>query len=191
VSLCRERRGHASHFLDTFRRVAVSIMIRMASWTPETITLLYRQWAPRIFNHFRRLRWTVEDASDLTSEVFTIALERLPQLREGERFGGWLWSIANHQAANRLRSDQRRHERERVVLEETAHNAAAGNRDHCLARALDALQPAERQLLLWREYSGLNYREIARMTGQSAEGVRASLYRARVRLREEYRKRME
>jgi RNA polymerase sigma-70 factor (ECF subfamily) len=163
----------------------------MVSWTPETISILYRQWAPRIFNHFRRLRWTVEDASDLTSEAFTIALERLPQLREGERFGGWLWSIASRQAANRVRSDQRRQERERVVSEETAHTAADGDREYRLARALDALQPGERQLLLWREYSGLSYKEIAAMTEQSVDGVRASLYRARVRLREEYRNRME
>jgi RNA polymerase sigma-70 factor (ECF subfamily) len=163
----------------------------MVNWTPETISILYRQWAPRIFNHFRRLRWSVDDASDLTSEVFTIALERLPQLREGERFGGWLWAIASHQAANRVRSDQRRQERERIASEETSHQSTEGDRDHRLARALDALQPGERQLLLWREYSGLNYKEIAAMTKQSADGVRASLYRARVRLREEYRKRME
>jgi RNA polymerase sigma-70 factor (ECF subfamily) len=163
----------------------------MVNWTPETISILYRQWAPRIFNHFRRLRWTVEDASDLTSEVFAIALERLPQLREGERFGGWLWAIASRQAANKVRSDQRRQERERIIAEETPHQSTGGDRDHRLVRTLDALQPGEQQLLLWREYSGLSYQEIAAMTGQSADGVRASLYRARARLREEYLKRME
>jgi RNA polymerase sigma-70 factor (ECF subfamily) len=163
----------------------------MVSWNPETISLIYRQWAPRIFNHFRRLRWTTEDAADLTSEVFTIALERLPQLREGERVGGWLWTIASRQAANRRRADQRRRDRDRAASEEAAQTAGQDNRDHRLARALDALQPAERQLLLWREYSGLSYQEIAAINGQSVDGVRASLYRARVHLREEYRKRME
>jgi len=164
----------------------------MPSWTPETIALLYRQWAPRIFNHFRRLRWTVDDAADLTSEVFAIALERLPQLREGERFGGWLWTIASHQAANRRRGDQRRREREQEIT-----NVHPPNLDHHthaeyrLARALDALRPDERQLLLWREYSGLSYQEIASINGQSVDGVRSALYRARARLREEYQKRME
>ena len=163
----------------------------MATWNPETVSILYKQWAPRIFNHFRRLRWTREDASDLTSEVFTIALERLPQLREGERFGGWLWSIANRQAANRIRSDQRRQERERLASEDTADNSNSKTCDHRLSRALQALPPKEQQLLLWREYSGLSYQEIAAMTEQSLDAVRASLYRARVLLREEYRKRME
>lgn len=163
----------------------------MASWTPETISLLYRQWAPRIFNHFRRLRWATEDAADLTSEVFSIALERLPQLRDGERVGGWLWTIASRQAANRRRADQRRRAREQEVSEEFVHAKGQSNHEHRLSRALDALQPAERQLLLWREYSGLSYQEIAAINGQSVEGVRAGLYRARVHLREEYRKRME
>lgn len=163
----------------------------MTSWGPDRISRLYRQWAPRIFNHFRRMSWTREDASDLTSEVFAVALERLPQLRDGERIGGWLWAIANRQASNRRRSDQRRKERERVAVEEATAAASPPLPNHHLHRALQALTEKERQLLLWREYSNLSYNEIAAMTGQSIDGVRAALYRARVRLRDEYRKRSE
>jgi RNA polymerase sigma-70 factor (ECF subfamily) len=163
----------------------------MTSWTPDSISLLYRQWAPRIFNHFRRLRWTAEDASDLTSEVFAIVLERLPQLRDGQRVGGWLWSIANRQASNRARADKRRSEREQVAADAIGSSTQSESRSQRLALALDALPDNEQQILLWREYSGLSYKEIAAMTGQSTDGVRASLYRARARLRDEYHKRME
>ena len=41
------------------------------------------------------------EAQELTQEVFVQALQRLHQLREPERLGGWLRSITNRMAINR------------------------------------------------------------------------------------------
>ncbi len=41
------------------------------------------------------------EAQELAQEVFVQAMQRLYQLREPERFGGWLRSIANRMAINR------------------------------------------------------------------------------------------
>lgn len=41
------------------------------------------------------------EAQELTQEVFVQAMERLYQLRDPARFGGWLRSIANRMAINR------------------------------------------------------------------------------------------
>ena len=159
--------------------------------TNEIFTALYRTWAPRIFNHFRRLSWAPEDASDLTSEVFTIAWSRLPDVREKERTGAWLWSIARNQASNRARGEDRRRQREEdAAAEHTSSDTPEGSRQR-LHRAFTALPETDRELLLWREHSGLCYREIAELTGQTEDGVRSSLYRARRRLKQEFDKRWE
>ena len=164
----------------------------MISASADMFTILYRQWAGRIFNHFRRMSWTAEDAADLTSEVFTVALGRLSELRDHSRAGVWLWSIAHHHAANVVRGERRRVRREEIASQEMpASPGLAPTVIQRLQRALAALDISERQLLLWREYSGLTYKEIASLTGQSEDGVRASLYRARGRLRAEYQKRQE
>ncbi|MBI3872556.1 MAG: sigma-70 family RNA polymerase sigma factor [candidate division Zixibacteria bacterium] len=164
----------------------------MTATAADRFALLCRRWAPRIFNHFRRLSWSVDDASDLTSEVFAIAWERLPQMRGPERPEGWLWSIAHSRAINRARDEQRRRDRDRAAVAMSApEGTETPDTGRRLGRAVSALAPEERQLLLWREYSGLAYAEIATLTGQSVDGVRAALYRARRRLREEYLKRLE
>ncbi len=50
----------------------------------------------------RRLGRNVGDAEELVQDVFVQALQKLPQLRTPEAFAGWIKSIANRMAINRL-----------------------------------------------------------------------------------------
>ena len=162
----------------------------MSDRTSDLVIPLYKHWAPRLFNHFRRMSWSADEASDLTSEVFAIALEHLPEVRDNDRLGAWLWTIAHRRAANVRRDEARRREREAVAAAEQTITQVSGSHQR-LHRALDALDEDARQLMLWREYSGLSYDEIARLTGRTRDSIRAALYRARQQLREEYQKRAE
>ncbi len=63
---------------------------------------------------FKRLR-VVADSRDVTQEVFIRAMRKLPQLREVERFCGWLKQIAVRLSINRIV----RRPRERAVESET------------------------------------------------------------------------
>ena len=49
----------------------------------------------------RRLR-DYGEAQELVQEVFVQAMQRIEQLRDAERFGAWLRTIANRMAINRL-----------------------------------------------------------------------------------------
>ncbi len=50
----------------------------------------------------RRLGGNVGDAEELVQDVFVQALQKLSQLHTPEAFGGWIKSIANRMAINRL-----------------------------------------------------------------------------------------
>ena len=65
--------------------------------------------------------------------------------------------------------------------EELALNAWLGRR---LRRALAALPPAYRMIVLLREMEGLSTREVAEVTGMTEVNVKTRLHRARVMLRE-------
>jgi len=65
--------------------------------------------------------------------------------------------------------------------EELALNAWLGRR---LRRALAALPPAYRMIVLLREMEGLSTREVADVTGMTEVNVKTRLHRARVMLRE-------
>lgn len=56
-----------------------------------------------------------------------------------------------------------------------------------LYRALQALSPVHRQLVVYRELQGLTYKEMAEVTGISFDSVRVELHRARRRLEQELR----
>jgi RNA polymerase sigma-70 factor (ECF subfamily) len=53
-----------------------------------------------------------------------------------------------------------------------------------LRRALAALPPAYRMIVLLREMEGLSTREVADVTGMTEVNVKTRLHRARVMLRE-------
>jgi RNA polymerase sigma-70 factor (ECF subfamily) len=65
--------------------------------------------------------------------------------------------------------------------DEIAINAWLGRR---LRRALAALAPVDRMIVLLREIEGLSTREVADVTRMSEANVKTRLHRARVRLRE-------
>ena len=65
--------------------------------------------------------------------------------------------------------------------EELALNAWLGRR---LRRALAALPPGYRMIVLLREMEGLSTREVATVTGMTEDSVKTRLHRARVMLRE-------
>jgi RNA polymerase sigma-70 factor (ECF subfamily) len=54
-----------------------------------------------------------------------------------------------------------------------------------LARAIEALEPSQREVLVLRDVEGLSAPEVARIVGVSVEAVKSRLHRARVAIRAE------
>ena len=53
-------------------------------------------------------------------------------------------------------------------------------------KALMVLDMNQREVVILKSYHSFNYNEIANMTGLSVPAVRSLLYKARIKLREEY-----
>ena len=80
----------------------IVILVRQAqSGNAEAFGELARQFEPTVFAIVvRRLR-NRSEALEVTQDVFMQALRKLPQLREPERFAGWLRQIAVRMSINR------------------------------------------------------------------------------------------
>ena len=65
--------------------------------------VLYRTHAGAVARVVRDNVHDPEEVTDLVQEVFTRALERLPRLRDPQRFRPWLFSIARHAAVDARR----------------------------------------------------------------------------------------
>ncbi|MCC6897419.1 MAG: sigma-70 family RNA polymerase sigma factor [Polyangiaceae bacterium] len=126
------------------------------------------------------------DAEDVAQDTLVLAFERLETCREPARFGAWLLQIARNQAKNWL---DRRKLRDvpsgEGALEAVDPGAApdASAERGVLLRALGALRPAEREVVLLHDLEGFTHGEIASALGISEVHSRQHLFQARQRLR--------
>lgn len=127
-------------------------------------------------------------AEEAVQAAWPIVWRRLPQVREPDRLGSWLASVAVNEARQLIRRQRRRsvveiamatHERE--IAPDPAH--AVGDLD--LARALAGLPAEDRALLALRYVAGLNSFELGKALGMSASGLRRRLARLLAQLRRE------
>lgn len=130
-------------------------------------------------------------AADIAQETF-VRLYRRGEMPDDLR--AWLVSVALNQARDELRRRSRRLRLlRRHVEEEPMADAAPSPEDELLSaerrtmvrRALDALAPRERALLLMRE-EGYSYRELAVALQLTETSVGTLLARARVAFRQAY-----
>lgn len=127
-------------------------------------------------------------AEDAAQEAFIRAWRHLPRYRPQSPFHNWLYRIATNVALDVLRR-----EREMVDIDDLAladpepgpeARLAEKERSEQVGRAVLALPPASRTVLVLREYEGLSYREIAEVLDIPMGTVMSRLNYARNRLRE-------
>jgi len=142
---------------------------------------LHRRYAAMVHG-LLLARHDAATADDLTQECFLLAFQRLGQLREPEKFGGWLASIAR-----RLRDNAEPGHASLDSLPEPIdpgsspeqHSEAWG-----VLQAIRALPMAYRETLILRLVEGMSGPEIAAQTGLDPGSVRVNLHRGMQKLRE-------
>ena len=153
------------------------------AWFSQLVT----DQSTRIFRFFAR-RTAVQDADDLTSEVFLTAWRRRDVVPRDEEAVPWLYVTADFVLSN--------HRRRRVdlpigdVTDEPAPDRVGFDPelsavvDDDLRRALALVGERDRRILLLNAWDGLDGTELAAVLGVSRSGGAAALSRARARLRE-------
>ena len=130
-----------------------------------------------------------EDAEDAAQEAFIVAIERLEECREPERFGGWLLAIVRNRARNLVRREMlRRGEYLPLgLVSKAAGPDRIAEQSELKARlnwALEKLNEVQREIVLLHDLEGWTHREIAERLEIPAGTVRSHLHYARRRLRE-------
>jgi len=170
----------------------------------EAFEDLVNRYEKKIYRLGLNLTGNPEDAEDMLQETFLKAFEHLPTFREDSRFYTWIVRIAINQGLMKLR--KRRSSKE-VQLDEPSNDDGdimprefadwRPNPEQELERTeLEAiLQDAARSLpmtfrtvFFLRDVEGLSTEETAELLNLSEGAVKARLFRARLRLREELSK---
>jgi RNA polymerase sigma-70 factor (ECF subfamily) len=147
---------------------------------------LYARYANPVFQYCYGRLGSREEAEDVTSLVFSKALDALPRYQDGS-FRSWLFAIAHNAVIDHVRA--KRHD---TSLDAALDVEAAGPSPDEIAADVEAyrrlrevmahLSDEQRQVIELR-LNGLNGPEIARVLGRSHAWVRVNQYRAATRLR--------
>ena len=147
----------------------------------------------RVFGLAYRFTGRVDEAEDLTQEVFVKVYQTLGRYRESDGpFGGWLMAVARNHAIDQYR--RRKQERTRRSDDDTVLDRMAAPGEHPIAglerqeragivhRGLRALPQDLRLPLILCDLQGLPYDEIAAELSLPLGTVKSRINRARLEL---------
>jgi len=181
----------------------VRLMLEVRDGNAAAFEELVSRYQARLLMILRHLVGSREQAEDLTQEVFLRVYRARESYEPGAKFATWLFTIANHVAANALRSRSRCHEvtiqpRESgpmgarpldKMLQASSGQMPARQLDRAETReivqlALESLGERQRMAVLLSKFEGMSYAEIATIMELSPQAVKSLLSRARESLRE-------
>jgi RNA polymerase sigma-70 factor (ECF subfamily) len=156
----------------------------------EAFGQLVEQFQPTVYAIALRRLGNASDAMELTQEVFLHVLRRIDQLREPERFAGWLRQVAVRMAINRATRRVAPPSVEVSILEgasertnEPLDQLISRERAERLWEALGRLKSLDREALDAFYIRGHSLIEIAEMLGVPLGTVKRRLHTARKRLK--------
>lgn len=170
----------------------------------EAFEELVNRYEKKIYRLGLNITGNPEDAEEVLQEAFLKAFEHLPEFREDSRFYTWIVRIAVNEGLMKLR--KRRTGRE-ISMEDTMtedgevvpreftdwkpnpeQRMAQTELETILQNAIQTLSPTFRTVFHLRDVEGLSTEETAQLLDLSVGAVKARLFRARLRLREELSK---
>ncbi len=129
-----------------------------------------------------------EDAEDGAQESFLVALERLDDCRNPEKFAGWLMTIVRNRSRNLVRREVLR-ETEPIPVAASSKTPTPERETELselseqLQEVLEDLPQVQREIVLLHDLEGWKHREIADRLGIPSGTVRSHLHFARKALR--------
>ena len=176
----------------------------MVAPPPEKLTpeLVFREYAPRIYNLARRMLGNDADAEDVTQDVLLQVVRKLDTFRGDAQIATWLHRVTVNAALAHRQKRANRQRREGGDASEDALETAAPETavkrwkeapdDPVLAaeqaaiieKAINELPEQFRDVYLLADVEELPNAEIGEMLGLSVAAVKSRLHRARMRMRD-------
>lgn len=168
------------------------LIARTLAGETEAFSILVRRWERPIYSLTLRMLGRDEDARDACQEAFLAAFRNLSKFRGDAKFSSWMYRIALNACHTRLRSsngcggvsysldEEDEHGRRLDVadtsLEDMPEQMHREERSHLVRRALQALPPEMRQVIVMKEYEEMTFAEIAEVLGIPVSTVKSRLY---------------
>lgn len=166
------------------------IIERTLAGETDAFSMLVRRWERPIYGLSLRMLGRDEDARDVCQETFLAAFRNLRKFRGEAKFSSWIYRIAINACHSRLRKhngateqpidledeDGRKFELADGDLELVPDRMQRDQLASLVRRALQALPPEMRQVIIMKEYEELTFAEISEIMQIPVSTVKSRLY---------------
>lgn len=164
----------------------------------DAYRLLFEEYHQRVFHVAFRFCGNIQEAEDITQEVFLKVFRDVSNFRGDSGFFTWLYRITVNVCLDNNRSRQRREKHlaeENTSMDLLKDTAAEHGRDPSshqiwqdelqqnLQTALNQMNPKLRTVIVLNHLQGLSYQELAKIIGCSKGTISSRLNRARRQLK--------
>ncbi len=160
------------------------LMLAFSKGSAESFNELFLRYKQPIYGFFRRRTADPSHAEELTQEAFLVLLRAASRYEPRALFRTYLYAIAfkilrAHRRKSAFRATLFGHPKS--IPDPAKQDATESGL--WVRRAVEKLDPIDREILLFREFEQLSYAEISDLLHLPINTVRSRLFRARTALR--------
>ncbi len=171
----------------------ISLLKRYADGDEPAFTLLVERYIHLVYSTALRQLGNSSHAEEISQAVFIILTRKAKSISPKTILSGWLYQTARLTAANFLRSENSRQQREQeAYMQSTLTESGSASWDEMaplLEEAMGRLGQADRDAIVLRFFENRPPQELAAMLGLSEVTARKRVSRALERLRNYFSKR--
>lgn len=159
----------------------------------DTLEALLLRYQPRVYRFGMKMCGDPEDAKDVLQETLLAMARGVRDFRGASSLSTWLYSIARSFCIKKRRRSRFAPDKQQSLSEEHGQlpdprpgpeeDLAGRQIEAALARAIAALDPMYREVLVLRDIEGLTALEVAEVLRIGVDAVKSRLHRARLAVR--------
>ena len=158
--------------------------------SPEAWDALFQRYQLPLYAYVFELIRSEQTALDVVQETFISAARNLASLRDDDRFGSWLFSIAHRKCVDRWRKSGREEPLEPEVADalptdesDPSELLIRREQEVKFMQLIEQLPPPQRSVLLLHFVQDFSLEEIAGITGAQLGTVKSRMHYAKLALR--------
>ncbi len=177
------------------------LLVECQPGSEDAFRELFKQYHKRVLRIAYRLCGNIQEAEDVTQEVFLKVFKELNKFRKTASLFTWLYRITINLCLDKRRKRQRREKyrvntdlnSENILSEKAPSDEGMQTLDHqiwqdeiqnLLQTALSQIKPKLRTVIVLKDIEGLTYGEVAQVVECSEGTISSRLNRGRKQLKE-------
>lgn len=170
-----------------------TLMSKVKDGDLDKLGLLFERYHRMLYAFFFRMHKDTAVSEDLVQDVFTRILKYRKGFKGDGSFKVWMFHIARNVSHDQFRTNKKfstvdlESWTDKLTDFKEREEGEQSEFDHeLLHKALDAMDPSKKELIVMSKLTGIKYRHIAEMNGTSEGNVKVQVFRALKDLKEVY-----